>query len=203
MSENRTYVDIFNTIEDVYTLPLRPTGNYINRGSQNNIFSQLLQSFLQPVEIYPTQSQIEAATRRVRYSDITRPVNSQCPITMDSFNDNDMVTIIRHCGHIFNTENINNWFRSNCRCPVCRHDIREFNSNTSTEYFNNPQYQTFTNNNNNNNNNNNIQRMNSHDTIPNLYNSSINRILDPSGNHLNNPNEILASYVSNVFNTQQ
>jgi len=28
------------------------------------------------------------------------------------------------------------WFRSNCRCPVCRYDIREYNSNASTEFYN-------------------------------------------------------------------
>jgi hypothetical protein len=46
---------------------------------------------------------------------------------MDDFNDNDMVTVIRHCGHTFHTENIMNWFRSNSRCPVCRYDIRDYN----------------------------------------------------------------------------
>jgi hypothetical protein len=28
-----------------------------------------------------------------------------------------------------------NWFRTNCRCPVCRYDIRDYNSNASTEFF--------------------------------------------------------------------
>ena len=91
---------------------------------------------MQPVEVYPTQSQIEAATRRVRYCDIARPINTQCPISMDDFNDSDMVTVIRPCGHIFQTEHIMNWFRTNCRCPVCRYDIRNYNSNASTEFFN-------------------------------------------------------------------
>jgi hypothetical protein len=31
-----------------------------------------------------------------------------------------------------------NWFRTNCRCPVCRYDIRNYNSNASTEFFNTP-----------------------------------------------------------------
>jgi hypothetical protein len=110
-----------------------------NNNNTNNAFTQLYQSFFEPVEIYPTQMQIEAATRRVRYSDIISPKNRSCPIVMEDFNDNDMVTIIRHCGHIFNTDEINRWFTSNCRCPVCRYDIRNFNSNASSEYFNNRQ----------------------------------------------------------------
>lgn len=110
-----------------------------NNNNANSAFTQLYQGFFEPVEIYPTQMQIEAATRRVRYSDIISPKNRSCPIVMEDFNDNDMVTIIRHCGHIFNTDEINRWFTSNCRCPVCRYDIRNFNSTASSEYFNNGQ----------------------------------------------------------------
>jgi hypothetical protein len=44
--------------------------------------------------------------------------------------------VIRFCGHIFNTEQLNTWFRSNCRCPVCRYDIRRYNTTASSEFFN-------------------------------------------------------------------
>ena len=97
-----------------------------------NIFSNLFQSFFDPVVIYPTVSQIETATRRVLYRDIVSPINSSCPISMDTFNDNETVTIIRHCGHIFNSDELATWFQSNCRCPVCRYDIRNFNRNLSS-----------------------------------------------------------------------
>jgi hypothetical protein len=111
--------------------------NYIGRNSVTAFdVDSILNEFMQPVEVYPTQSQIESATRRVRYCDISRPINAQCPISMEDFNDSDMVTVIRPCGHIFQTEHILNWFRSNCRCPVCRYDIRDYNSNASTEFFN-------------------------------------------------------------------
>jgi hypothetical protein len=102
-----------------------------------NLYNEIFSNFMEPVEVYPTNSQIEAATRRVRYCDISRPLNTQCPIAMDDFNDSDMVTVLRPCGHIFQTEHIMNWFRTNCRCPVCRYDIRNYNSNASTEFFNN------------------------------------------------------------------
>jgi hypothetical protein len=123
---NRPY-----TIEnfEYYTIP---SGQNENERS-NNRFNQLLQNFFQPIEIYPTQSQIETATRRVRYSDILTPVNRSCPISLENFNDSDMVTLIRFCGHIFNSEQLNTWFRSNCRCPVCRYDIRSYNANASSE----------------------------------------------------------------------
>ena len=47
-----------------------------------------------------------------------------------------MVSVIRYCGHIFKTDELNTWFRSNCRCPVCRYDIRNYNANaSSSSYF--------------------------------------------------------------------
>jgi len=120
----------------------RLCGNYTDAAARDagrvqperptNIFSNLFQSFFDPVVIYPTVSQIETATRRVLYRDIVSPINSSCPISMDTFNDNETVTIIRHCGHIFNSDELATWFQSNCRCPVCRYDIRNFNRNTST-----------------------------------------------------------------------
>jgi hypothetical protein len=146
-NSNRVYLNnrpyIIDSVTE-YTIPRQFLRNYANQNHNNNnnnnnldAFTQLFQNFLQPVEIYPTQSQIETATRRVRYCDISRPINTQCPISMDEFNDNDMVTVIRHCGHTFHTEHLMNWFRSNCRCPVCRYDIRDYNSNAYTEFFNN------------------------------------------------------------------
>jgi hypothetical protein len=98
----------------------------------SNIFSNLFQSFFEPILIFPTASQIELATRRVLYRDIVSPINNSCPISMDNFNDNETVTIIRHCGHIFNSDELTTWFQSNSRCPVCRYDIRNFNINTSS-----------------------------------------------------------------------
>ena len=184
----------------------------------NDSFTQLFNSFMQPVEVYPTQSQIEAATRIVRYCDITRPANNQCPISLENFNDNDMVTVIRPCGHIFNTENINNWFRSNCRCPVCRYDIRDYSSTASTEFFNGEQGTNSSSNNNlernnnnnstnstnstnsnNSNNNRNNNRNNSYQTISETY---VDFLTDASGNYISDMSSdtILTNYLLNLLN---
>jgi hypothetical protein len=111
--------------------------NETNRSERNTTVSQVLQNFFQPVEVYPTQTQIEAATRTVRYSDIVSPINRSCPISLENFNDSDVVTVIRFCGHIFKREELSTWFRSNCRCPVCRYDIRNYTTNASSEIFRN------------------------------------------------------------------
>jgi len=109
--------------------------NAASRGAARDAagnLAELYQRFFDPVVIYPTSSQIETATRRVLYRDIATPINSSCPISMDTFNDNETVTIIRQCGHIFNSVELTTWFQSNCRCPVCRYDIRNFNRNISS-----------------------------------------------------------------------
>jgi len=107
-----------------------PNTNLYNNQRENlaSSVNTIFQNFLDPVQIFPTQIQIENATRIVRFADIVRPINNSCPITMDSFGDNNFVSVIRECNHIFNTDSLNNWFRSNCRCPVCRYDIRNYNT---------------------------------------------------------------------------
>ena len=105
----------FNYLISEYTIPINRNTNYTIDDYSRSVF----ENFLQPIQLYPSQSQIEAATRRVRYCDITRPINTSCPISMDEFNDNDTVIVIRHCGHTFHNQHIMNWFRTSCRCPVC------------------------------------------------------------------------------------
>jgi|LauGreStaDraftv2_3_1035109.scaffolds.fasta_scaffold08441_3 hypothetical protein len=105
---------------------------YYRLPSTTNRNTRTMQNFLEPVEVYPTQAQIEIATRNVQYCNILNPINRSCPISLETFNDTDMVVLIRFCGHIFKPEQIRTWFRSNCRCPVCRYDIRSYNSNNST-----------------------------------------------------------------------
>jgi len=100
-------------------------------GTARNFFSETLRNFYEPVNVYPTQAQMAAATRIVRYSDIATPRNRSCPISIVDFNDSDMVTIIRNCGHIFHSTELRRWFTSHCTCPVCRFDIREARNNSS------------------------------------------------------------------------
>ncbi len=95
-------------------------------GSQMSLpsINSLLQSFMEPIVVRPTQQQIESATRRVKYGDISRPVNTTCPISLEPFADEDDVIVIRHCGHIFKPTEFETWFNANYRCPTCRYDIR-------------------------------------------------------------------------------
>jgi hypothetical protein len=127
---NRPY--IVDSVEQI-RVPINRNSRNLNLNN-NDDFSRVLQSFFDPVEVFPTQTQIETATRRVRYCDIISPKNTSCPISLTNFTDNDMVTVIRHCGHIFITDELSTWFRGHCNCPICRYDIREDNSNASTAF---------------------------------------------------------------------
>jgi len=138
-SNRRIYIDnIPYIIENIqrYNIPSRVVGSHTSSRSstsqpRTSNLASTIGNFLDPIVIYPTQTQIELATRNVRYCDIVTPLNLSCPISLETFNDNDMVTVIRFCGHIFSTASLNTWFTTNCRCPVCRYDIRNYNSNNS------------------------------------------------------------------------
>jgi len=152
----------------------------LNNGTRTDGITQLLQNFLNPIEIYPTQAQIETATRRVYYRDISRPSSTQCPISMEEFNDSDLVTVIRHCGHIFHTEHLDRWFRTNCRCPVCRYDIRDYRPNSNETGFTNAT--TVTNSNDNHNNYRTTAQSSTYSLFPSFNNNEAREVNDPSGN---------------------
>ena len=103
--------------------------------TQNSAFTEVdatittePENFFLPVEIRPTELQIEIATINIFYRTITRPLNASCPISLEPFAENEIVTMIRFCNHIFKPGQINTWFQHNCRCPVCRYDIRNYAS---------------------------------------------------------------------------
>lgn len=67
-------------------------------------------------------------TTRHLFSDIERPLNTECPISLEPFQPNSEVAQINRCGHIFNRLELNNWFQSNTRCPTCRSERINYHS---------------------------------------------------------------------------
>ena len=122
--------------------------------TRNQFVNNTFTSLMDPVVVHPSPTQIELATRIIQYADIESPINTSCPISLETFTDNQYVTMIRHCRHIFTTNYIQNWFLSNCRCPVCRYDIRDFELDASNNEIIRDTSNNEVNNNNNNNNNN-------------------------------------------------
>ncbi len=128
-SDDTSYyvVDFITRFNNNYTNANANANNENNINNINNTaFHDILNTFLQPIDIYPSNSQIENATRIVNYRNIISPANTSCPISMDTFSNEDNVMMIRHCGHLFKCESIMNWFETHCTCPVCRYDIRNY-----------------------------------------------------------------------------
>jgi len=100
--------------------------NFARLRNSNPDAANLWRSFYENITVAPTRTQIENATRVVSFSEITTPINSSCPITLERFDESSSVTQILHCGHIFTPSGIDSWFQSNVRCPVCRYDIRDY-----------------------------------------------------------------------------
>ena len=76
------------------------------------------------VVVRPTRREIRHATQNRIYSQIENPLNISCPISLEPFANNNEVRQIIGCGHLFNPDNLESWFETNVRCPVCRYDIR-------------------------------------------------------------------------------
>tara|TARA_B100001057_G_scaffold477385_1_gene546517 strand:+ start:163 stop:999 length:837 start_codon:yes stop_codon:yes gene_type:complete len=95
---------------------------------QTNTFLTEVINNLTPVRVFPTPTQIRNSTIMIPFEDIENPINTRCPIRHEDFQNTDVVMQIRHCRHNFNSVALNRWFENAVRCPVCRYDIREYNS---------------------------------------------------------------------------
>jgi hypothetical protein len=106
--------------------------NIQNRQPPNLFNYDISSNFFDPVSIHPTDVQIESATRIIRYGDQINPLNNTCCFTLEYFNEEDYVMMIRYCRHVFTRHSLNRWFINNCRCPICRYDIRDYNNINNT-----------------------------------------------------------------------
>ena len=97
----------------------------------SDLLTTILTSFIYPpnfndaVLVAPSNAQILAGTTSL---ESLTTVENGCAVCQDTINSGDQVRILNHCGHTFHTVCIDTWFHRNVRCPVCRHDIRDTNS---------------------------------------------------------------------------
>lgn len=80
---------------------------------------------LSPVTVRPTLTEMATATREALYGDLDDAMNTECPITREAFTSRDRVIQLRQCRHVFSADAGRQWFETNARCPVCRHDVRD------------------------------------------------------------------------------
>jgi len=80
---------------------------------------------IESISVIPlSQEEIAEFTLTQPFSSFESPINNECPIRLEDFSQNDMVTQIKKCGHIFNSAELTNWFQNNIKCPVCRGDVK-------------------------------------------------------------------------------
>ena len=91
-----------------------------------------INTFNENVIVRPTNNQLDSATINYDYNAETSQHNTNCPITLEEFQEGEQVCRILHCGHTFRRDAIHNWFQGNVRCPVCRYDIRDYSPDNST-----------------------------------------------------------------------
>lgn len=72
----------------------------------------------------PPNNLMEQETTRLLFSDIERPLNTECPIRLEPFEPNTEVARINRCGHIFSPPELQRWFQTRSRCPTCRTELR-------------------------------------------------------------------------------
>lgn len=82
----------------------------------------------------PSPQHINDAVRVIRHGDIpNRENHDRCPISWATFDENERVTQIIQCGHVFNSSELSRWFHTSPHCPLCRYDIRTYRRNESEQ----------------------------------------------------------------------
>jgi len=129
--------DITNMVDTIYSNRLRLYNNLSNSyrilsfvHSSNNVNDF---DFNSNVVVAPSHEQISVGTEELLYGDIDNPISTVCPITLEDFNNTSNITRIIPCGHIFMRASIARWFTTNVKCPVCRIDIRDYQSNNQID----------------------------------------------------------------------
>lgn len=68
---------------------------------------------------------INRETTNTVFNQVEHPNNLSCPISLETFHQDQNITMINHCGHIFNKEHLARWFETKTTCPICRHNLQE------------------------------------------------------------------------------
>ena len=162
------------------------------RQGQNNLFTTRhnIPTYQAGHTFVPlTTQQLDSITTTFFYSeDMQSELNdNRCPISLDNYQNDDVLCRITHCNHVFKKENLLRWLRRNSNCPVCRHDLRSsLRANTRNPRTNNRGPRTNNTRSPRTNNNGSPRRNNRRNPRENTQNHNTNGIRqDESGNSVN------------------
>lgn len=114
----------YDFVESLLNIFAQPTATI-------GIFGTTLADTLSPVQVSPSNAQIEAAT--TEFVATAAHTDQQCTICFEYFAANNNLRKINHCQHTFHKQCIDRWFQTNVHCPNCRHDIRDTTPDSSYE----------------------------------------------------------------------
>lgn len=108
-----------------------PIGNILAAQLQNSLNVDSSDSSDGPRGL--TEQEIDDHSETAQFDEIVNPLNAECPITHDTFENADIVMILLPCRHIFKKEAIMEWFKQSTKCPSCRNDMQTRNdTNTNS-----------------------------------------------------------------------
>ncbi len=116
---------VTTTSSELFTfdIPLNGTGfdEFISQLTQT--LNQIAPMAQEDVAIVPTEAQIDAAC----YLTSAREAQlDECAIDLQPLSPDENVMVIKHCKHAFRENNLRELFTRDCKCPLCRYDIRDY-----------------------------------------------------------------------------
>jgi hypothetical protein len=143
------------------------------------------------IAVIANEQQIQNATRTFHFTTDMSNINMSCPITLEDFQENELICQIKHCRHVFKDSALKSWFERNVRCPVCRYDIRDYPDETVIDTSNNqpPRRRTIRTN-----------AARSQENVNNLVNSLTSGLANIMQNYMNDGTNNISNLFDGSFN---
>jgi hypothetical protein len=137
-------------------------------------------------------SDIEENTEILTYGSIpsNRIINTECPITRETFTPESVVLVLKHCKHCFVPFRMMRWLETHSTCPLCRENVLNVQA-SQPSVSTNTNAETTTNSNSNSNN------LQNTENIENLSNTDNAGTMDDANSRNTDEN----INISNIFNT--
>lgn len=113
-------LDYHNFLDELsYNLYVRDNDNVDDEN--NNIFDPNFDYFNHPrINEHDVISNMYKSFVKQKFTNIDKPINSQCPILLADFKSDDDVGYIIHCGHCMSWDSISSYLKTFNVCPLCR-----------------------------------------------------------------------------------
>ncbi|CAE6413951.1 unnamed protein product [Rhizoctonia solani] len=105
------------------TRPQPPSGDYLRDDEFDDSYEGLLRLAARIGDAKPrgTPAEVIRSMLSCRYGDSPEArAEARCPICLDDYSSEDVVTVVKRCSHWFHRECVQQWLSNSRTCPVCR-----------------------------------------------------------------------------------